>query len=82
MSIQIIIGILINTMAFGIMGFSNNKLGIPVPVVFKNSVLSITRQVISPIMLIGCAESARMNLQFGIVVGRKLNVPNTRTMIF
>jgi hypothetical protein len=40
-SIQLFIGILINTIAFGVMGFRNNKLGITVPNWLDNESLQI-----------------------------------------
>ena len=41
MSVQILIGILINTLAFGIMGFRRNRLGIAIPKFLANEFFQI-----------------------------------------
>lgn len=46
MSKQLIIGVIINTVAFGIMGFHKNKLGIKIPEFLHNDVLQIMVTVV------------------------------------
>ena len=41
MSTVLIVGIIINTVAFGIMGFHKNKLGIKIPYFMHNEILQI-----------------------------------------
>jgi len=41
MSKQLIIGVIINTVAFGIMGFHKNKLGIKIPNFLHNEILQM-----------------------------------------
>jgi len=40
MSIQILIGILVNTALFGLMGWSNNKLGLGVPRILSHGIFN------------------------------------------
>ncbi|MFA6006144.1 MAG: hypothetical protein WC764_00205 [Candidatus Paceibacterota bacterium] len=46
MSILLIVGIIINTMAFGVMGFRNQKLGIKVPKILLREIFNIPITVI------------------------------------
>lgn len=46
MSLQLIIGILINTVTFGLMGFQNQKLGIPVSKFLNNNFVYIIFTVV------------------------------------
>ena len=41
MSVQLILSLVFNTIAFGLMGFGNNKLGIAVPRFLQNKFISI-----------------------------------------
>ncbi len=43
---QIILGIIVNTIFFGIMGVCNNKLGIPVPQFLKNKTLQLLGTIV------------------------------------